>query len=139
MRPFSVATSSVRRLLRFSRCLMYSVALESTVALFSLCAGVRPSRSSGSSSSSVPFGRDMTRRLGTLSRNAAILSFRLVRYRFSIMLCAVFLGGCEPPFLLDDTSSKSSVSSVDFLFLELIAGSGEECDDDVPLLRELGL
>ena len=41
------------------------MALESTVALLSLCAGVRPSRSSGSSSSSVPFGRDMTRRLGT--------------------------------------------------------------------------
>lgn len=93
-----------------SRWAMYSVALLKIVALLSLCAGVTPPRSSSMSSpasaliSSIIFVElltsssacsslwTITRRAGTLSRRAAILSFRLVRYRFSIMLCAVFLG-----------------------------------------------
>jgi hypothetical protein len=82
-----------------------------------------------------------------LSRKAAILSLRFVRYLFSIMLCAVFFGG--PPFSLlpDGTESRSSSSSSsDFLFLLLLlllaTGSGDECDDDElarPLLSERGL
>src|SRR6266581_2952579 len=119
---------------------MYSVAFDSTVALLSLCAGVRPSRSSGSSSSSpLPLPWDIIRRLGTLSRKAAILSFRLLRYLFSIMLWAVFLtGGCLAAF----RSVKSS-SEADFRFLLLLgcAGSGDDCDDELVciLVAELGL
>lgn len=73
-----------------------------------------------------------------LSRRAAILSLRFVLYRFSIMLCAVFFGGW--PF--SGLPSGSSESDGDFLFLTLMTGSGDECDDAElarPLLRELGL
>lgn len=65
-----------------------------TVALFSLCAGVNPCNSSRSPVVSSPRALfDSTRKLGTLSRSAAILSFKFVLYRFSIMLWAVFLTG----------------------------------------------
>lgn len=115
--------SFLRSLFRFSRCAMYSVALESTVAwsccqggspstameiltLLSLCAGVKPCRSSSISS---PFESLLliTRSEGTESRSTAILSLRFVRYRFSIMLCAVFLiGGCLLLLLPDGLSSS---------------------------------
>ncbi len=65
------------------------------ITLFSLCAASKPCRSS-STTSPLEFFLSATRRLGTLSRRAAILSLRFVRYLFSIMLCAVFFtGGCR--------------------------------------------
>jgi hypothetical protein len=93
IRALSSSSSSACVFALFSKCLIYSVALASTVALLSLCAGVRPSRSS---ESSFPLGRDIALRLGTLSRSSAILSFRLLRYRFSMTLCDVFLIGGPP-------------------------------------------
>lgn len=96
-----------------------------TVALFSLCAGVRPWSSSLSSVVSSPLALlDSTRRLGTLSRSAAILSFKLVLYRFSIILCAVFLTGC---WLSSSSSSSRSSKSAEDLRLRLpgFDGSGE--------------
>src|SRR5215469_8439063 len=107
---------------------MYSVALDNTVALFNLWAGASPSRSSSSSSSSPFPERVITRRLGTLSRRAAILSLRLVRYLFSIMLCAVFLIGC-----FDDGLSLASSSTDDLRFFLLSTadvGSGDEGTDE---------
>jgi len=82
--------------------------------------------------------------IDSLSRRAAILSLRLVRYRFSIMLCAVFFGGWPLSFLPDGAASRSSSSSSsdDFRFLLLAAGSGDECDEDelaLPLFSEAGL
>src|ERR1700755_3565561 len=77
------------RLFCFWRCLIYSVALDRTVALFSLCAGVSPSRAS--SPLSALFVLDTTRRAGTLSLKAAILSLRLFLYRVSIILWEDFL------------------------------------------------
>ena len=56
----------------------------------------------------------MTRKLGTESRNAAILSLRFVRYRFSIMLCAVFLIGLEGGG--ESASSPSSSEGEDLRF-----------------------
>ena len=77
---------------------MYSVAFAMIVALFSLCAGASPSRSSPSSPS-----RPIARNAGTLCLSSMILSLRLLRYRFSMTLCEVFFTGgsspsCESPF-----------------------------------------
>ncbi len=69
----------------------------------------------------------MTRSDGTESLKAAILSLRFVRYRFSIMLWAVFLTGGWRPLVGGGLSSSSSSSTLDFLFL--LSGSGDEVDD----------
>jgi hypothetical protein len=68
----------------------------------------------------------------------AILSFKLVRYLFSIMLCAVFLGGWAFSFLPAGSDSESVAD--DFRFFGLSGrGSGLECADDEALCTELGL
>src|SRR5437762_6279043 len=74
---------------------MYSDALESTVALFSLFAAAVPSSPSGSRAlGGAPLPcLDAKRRQGTLSLNSAIFSFRLARYRFSMTLWDLFLAG----------------------------------------------
>ena len=72
----------------------------------------------------------MMRSDGTLSRRAAILSLRLVLYRFSIMLCAVFFTGWSS----SSSSSSSSTSADDLRFLLLIlCGSAVSGDERVPL------
>jgi len=119
---------------------MYSVAFDNTVALFNLCAGVNPCKSSTLSPLFV-----MTLKLGTESLSAAILSLRFVRYLFSIMLCAVFLtGGCFPEAFCSRSScgehSSSEISSTeDFRFRHLVSrASGEDAEDggDVGQWRE---
>jgi hypothetical protein len=123
---FRPAFSFMKARFRFSRWAIYSVALASTVAyvllawlllrsqknklaLLSLWAGVKPSRSS-SIASPLEFFFVTTLKLGTLSLSAAILSFKFVRYRFSIMLCAVFFNGL--PLLFRVSSSSVSESSM---------------------------
>jgi hypothetical protein len=69
------------------------------------------------------------------------LSFRFVRYLFSIILCAVFLTGGALSFL--DAGPFSLSSELDFLFFEATGtGSGEDVVEDAlvgPLFWELGL
>ena len=107
--------------------------------LFNLFAGVRPCRSSITSSPRA-FVFVATRKLGTLSLSAAILSFRFVRYRFSIMLWAVFLtGGWRLfPFVADGGDWKSSSSSSEASLVALFrfspaplhcSGSGDSVED----------
>lgn len=100
------------------------------LTLLSLCAGVRPCKSSWYSSP-LEFFFDITRNEGTESRSAAILSLRFVRYRFSIMLCAVFLTGLALPDVGGGESSPSSSSStLDLRFrLFMPEDSGEEEDE----------
>lgn len=84
-------------------------------------------------SSSISWPREffllMTRRLGTESRSAAILSLRFVRYRFSIMLCAVFLTGCPLRVVGGGLSSSSSSSTLDLRLRLFSHGSGEEAEE----------
>lgn len=67
---------------------------------------------------------------GTESRSAAILSLRFVRYRFSIMLCAVFLTGGHRSFVGSGLSSSSSSSSMLDFLLRFPVGSGDDGEDD---------
>lgn len=68
----------------------------------------------------------VARRLGTLCFNSAILSFKFVRYRFSIMLWAVFFGagragGGVGVSGVSDSSSSSSVSGEDLRFFDRVS------------------
>lgn len=72
----------------------------------------------------------MTLNEGTESRSAAILSLRFVRYRFSIILCAVFLTGGQRPLAGSGLSSSSSSSSTLDFRLRFPVGSGDEGDED---------
>lgn len=122
---------------------MYSVAFESTVALFSFgCGSLReldggvsmPLCSAGDMETELDLDEDLEdlpaasaarRREGTESRNAVILSLRLVRYRFSIMLCAVFFGACRREDGGGEDEDSSSSSDADEC-LCLREGSGDE-------------
>ena len=65
-----------------SKCLIYSVALVKTLALFNLDAGVNPSKSAMETSSQPA----AILRAGTASLKAKIFVLMLVLYFFSIML-----------------------------------------------------
>lgn len=103
---------------------MYSTAVERMVALLSFFTGDRRSKSSGESSLH-ELSLSRTRKVGMLSRSAAILWFKFVRYRFSIILCVVLCGEMCPLLSRVDESNSELSDDLRFWDLRVSSGSGE--------------